>query len=99
TSQTFPLSLHDALPISCGDGMMDRFLLSSSTTARWSVSHSQPCSSTSSKSWRGTHWIVPSSLRVSPPEIPCHPRRQRRPKIAYRSEEHTSELQSLRHLV
>src|SRR5579885_1963440 len=52
----------------------------SSTTVRWSVLHSQPCNSTNWKSWRSTPCIAPSSHRVSPPEIPCHPRRQRRPK-------------------
>src|SRR5205814_5158757 len=67
-SELSPLSLHDALPISC--------------VAGWPPSRS-PCRCCSG--WEST------SCR-------CQCRRSR-PSKRWRSEEHTSELQSLRHLV
>src|SRR5205814_8876712 len=70
---------------------------------------SEPMDATASESKIGSQWIPPSLLLKMPPDaaptyqmfgLPGTPATAvaRRP-AAFRSEEHTSELQSLRHLV
>src|SRR5258705_4568465 len=78
TTEIYPLSLHDALPIwtSCS---------TSSPTTR--------CSRRTT--WPRSRCRIPDS----PPRAPVFPSSTRRHPKDSRSEEHTSELQSLRHLV
>src|SRR5437899_5191066 len=83
TTEIYTLSLHDALPISLPRRSTESSPAGERTTR------------TSSRLAR----VVRQATQVrcggwgAPPPIP------RRPPFAWRSEEHTSELQSLRHLV
>src|SRR5205814_9083414 len=84
-TQTYPLSLHDALPISNGGSWSHH---SAWPNSIWTMRLSVRCgaergwrrcaSSSASSRWRAAHFGFIGRLR---------------------SEEHTSELQSLRHLV
>src|SRR5205814_8123435 len=82
-SLIYTLSLHDALPIS--SFLCDRFLFACSR----SRSRLTPALKA-----RSSRRFSPTSF--APPRAPAAARRPCRPT---RSEEHTSELQSLRHLV
>src|SRR5262245_65603855 len=84
TSLPYPLSLHDALPI-----------LATAATTRWQAVAAATFS-TAAPALIRPHTRSPrpaSSFRSSPT------RARAATPLAIRSEEHTSELQSLRHLV
>src|SRR5205823_12765132 len=93
-SPTYPLSLHDALPIS--------FRTRAATRRTSRASPSPPASWPTSSPPRGRIACSPSTCtrRRSRGSSPCPPISSPRcPCSASRSEEHTSELQSLAYLV
>src|SRR5262249_62040893 len=83
-NQLYPLSLHDALPISPGD-----------RTARWSARRADAPDTIHA----GRRPSAPRSRRAPPRSGGARPARRRRSAWRGRSEEHTSELQSLTNLV
>src|SRR5205814_9758357 len=93
TTPIYTLSLHDALPISrvqpvCAQrGLKSRYLGSDRLACAMPTIHCHRCGGFIHNS-EGTTYRAPSASHA--PAIP---------RSALRSEEHTSELQSLRHLV
>src|SRR5258708_29425863 len=86
TTEIYTLSLHDALPIS-----------SSPIPNPASTTHPPACTSTSSRRTDGSSSTWPAPAWRPPSwSSPC---RRSSCRIAMRSEEHTSELQSPDHLV
>src|SRR5205814_10715380 len=89
TTHIYTLSLHDALPISTI--FMDASLRGCLTRSTGGLAPTRRGSARARSRESGR-----STRRVPPPGRRCRPARARLPA---RSEEHTSELQSLRHLV
>src|SRR5256886_9119663 len=93
TTEIYPLSLHDALPIST----------SSRRGRGWSrdctCPPGRPCRRSRDRRWSRTRW--PRSLRCATPCSTARRRRKSRGPASRggRSEEHTSELQSQSNLV
>src|SRR5205814_9819514 len=83
TTELYPLSLHDALPISSG-----------SLDPKIHPSHFVLCDQFVDRTYGrpSTFYDGPHTVHISTADPYC-------PELRARSEEHTSELQSLRHLV
>src|SRR5205814_8221654 len=92
-SEVSTLSLHDALPISCmlrnPRRVMSDFMMASFQSARPRPSIDQACSTTPLRVPKQTSYRL--TVVQQCPGVSC--------SWSPRSEEHTSELQSLRHLV
>src|SRR5205814_10681369 len=88
TTQPYTLSLHDALPISA----------IRSVTRDATSPGGRPTPRSSLRYLAHSGVLMPMSLRWAS-GAQCPPRSATRPRRTSRSEEHTSELQSLRHLV